>query len=769
MNGATEQTLSELLAVAQASNVNMVKLLKIAEEIKKNTANMGTGGGIAGAAGGASAALSGLAKSAGPLAVAMNLITVAGDTVAKLFSGLGSIIGHTIGIVTNVGGALVDFSIKAAEGTAKLSDLYAAFKDLPLGLGMVASIFSKIVAYSEKLLGTYQKLTNAGASFSGDLLAMRNSAARAQLNMEQFADVINKNSEFFSTMGGSVQSGIDKFVLASGELMGPASPYAKSILSLGVSAEEASGYLVSMMKSQGMMNKAGAADASKLAEYTASYITELDTLSKVTGKRKEQIDAEVQKAEADDAWQLFMDSLTPDESAKAKSMLAIAETYNGKAGVEQMKASLRGLDTPVGKLATNLAVASGGISLNGESVRKALHDQSIGIEGASKITTDSQLKTASAVGKLQKDIGTVGQAAGVGAEYMNSASIATSRKLEAAGGDAQKMFKKAEEDRVKQLGGSAAQLALAQQNIKNFGNVITEVMTRLLGPISGSLITFGTSVIDAINIFIRSKEFQKAVDDVTTWFKTAFGELKVAYGAGGFSAAFKLVIEKMVEGVQNIWDKVWPVIKPTVETVFTKLTDVLAPMFKKLFEGMLNMISDFIGDKYGIGEGSKDRKDREAAEQSEDYKKWAASDKATKRSLGLTGMYDRSPKEMYEQYQAQIELGQHKQLDNSGRATAASDPRIAQPRATGGPISPGTYLVGEKGPEVITTKASGDVVNNDNLTALMAKASQDINLAGSIERLNTLTAQVLAAMKENNDYTRRNLEATKSLSGNLFS
>jgi hypothetical protein len=88
-------------------------------------------------------------------------------------------------------------------------------------------------------------------------------------------------------------------------------------------------------------------------------------------------------------------------------------------------------------------------------------------------------------------------------------------------------------------------------------------------------------------------------------------------------------------------------------------------------------------------------------------------------------------------------------------------------KARGGSIKPGTYLVGEKGPELITTGASGDVITNENLQALL-KSQGSNNSSPALEQLNSLVAQLLRAQLQNNEYARKNAEATGALTGNLF-
>ena len=300
MNGATEATLQDLLRAAEARNVTLEKILAAL------TSGAGGGGGGGGAAGG----LAGIAKSAGPASAALSALgTVVG--------GVGSLIGSVLGVMGNILGKVVtgltdtarhlkDLAIQAAEGTVRMSELFNAFRDLPFFLGNLASLFSGIIGYYERQLDVYVKLTQSGASFSGSLDIMRAAAAKSNLTLSEFSSVVSANSEVFAMMGDTVQGGITRFADAQSKLMGPGSKYYESIIGLGVTNEQAAKYMTSTIIAQGYMNNKQKLTTEQLAAQTYSYIVQLDTLSKLTGKRKEQVDEEVRRYEQQGKVQAYL-------------------------------------------------------------------------------------------------------------------------------------------------------------------------------------------------------------------------------------------------------------------------------------------------------------------------------------------------------------------------------------------------------------------------------------------------------------------------------
>ena len=115
------------------------------------------------------------------------------------------------------------------------------------------------------------------------------------------------------------------------------------------------------------------------------------------------------------------------------------------------------------------------------------------------------------------------------------------------------------------------------------------------------------------------------------------------------------------------------------------------------------------------------------------------------------------------QYLQDFQKGEGKKFYPSLNQTAPEG------KATGGPIRAGQYLVGEKGPELINTASSGNVITNDNINALMARASEsDKTLTRLMEMLNIQNRQIVSLMSEMTDYTKRNNDALQDIAGDAF-
>jgi hypothetical protein len=751
MNGATEATLAELLATAQAMNINLNKLNSL-------VGRMNTGGGSGGGLGGIAATASSIA-SINPIAKALS---VGMNMLSGLMAGLGSIVGKVVGTFTVLVGNMFDFAKAAANGTATLSLFYdTIFKGIPI-LGTLSSIFADIIRYSEGLLTSYQNITQVGASFGGNLFEMANAAARAYMTVSEFSQVINKNSDIFATMAGGVQSGINKFVDANAALMGPDSPYSKGILGLGVTSQQASEYLAGVIRSQGMMGRQQSATSGELAKFTNEYIFQLDTLSKLTGKRKDQLDAEIKKAEEEQLWQLTLDSMTVPEQERAKMMLTIAQGLNGQAAVDQLKAQFRGLNAPVNDLTQNFAIATKGASLNGTAMLDLLKGNR-SLEEVSKLMYKSQFGLSREVLSTQESIGQLGQAAGVGSQLYTQEQLKTGRIVKQFGGDFDKVMAAIKKEQEKQGKGNAQQLATAEQNIKIFGSRLMQIFTTFIEPIVGPLIGFADAVIKTVSTFVASDGVIAQFNKIKNWFGTAFTDLQAAYKEGGFKGLFSKLGEKLGEAFNNTKEfltPLWEGIKPALLQVWDT---ILKPAFLDLLDLMWGAFKEWAfgpSAKTLQEQGQKNKATKVAAKVDEKfYENQAVQQLADQGNVNAT---NQQIKDLAKQIKEQTEAeARREQARENARAQGA----LPAVRHSGTVGMTGNWW--EKSDATLNVQAGESVVTQSQMEQIVNTASQS-GMAQSIQQLNSLTAQMLAVMKQTAENTKRTYDATKALNGDLF-
>jgi hypothetical protein len=588
MNGAELAILQDLLTQAGTQTALLQRLVNL------------TAGGTGGSAGGGAAGLAGAAASATGAIRALGAVASVASTAAKVLSGVfgvlssivgtaGSILGGFIGHMVNLGENFVEFTKKAMDGRARLSDFIDVFKDLPV-VGKVFSIFSQIAQVGQQYLDLYRRTATVGATFSGSLFDISRLASQAGLGLEQFVNVIAQNSETLAAAGGgNINTGIERFTQASGKLLGPGSSYARGIMGLGFTADQAASGLATVMKMQGISSRENIANSDQLARSTNDYLLNLDMLSKLTGKRRDQVQKEVEEVERDQLWMSFVDSLSKEK--RDSYMAAVqAAAPAGKAMVEEVKARLRFLDSPVSEAGENLVSFSNGAVLNGKALRTAVDGANGDVKKAAMATLEWIGKTATATGKTLDMFSEQQKATGMLTGQIPDGVVYFSRLMKANGNDLTKVLAKIAKDQKDAAGGSAGALGELEMRFTQFGSKVRELLNKFL-PMD-QIIKFSDAVFTTIENLIRSEEFGKIIKDVADWFDTTFTNLKKAWGDGkDYKEKFNNVFKVLGDAMANAWkankDIIMNLFGPIISDFWKN--DV-APMLAGLMESILEFI-----------------------------------------------------------------------------------------------------------------------------------------------------------------------------------
>lgn len=166
-------------------------------------------------------------------------------------------------------------------------------KNLPLmqTLGVTVEALS---GYMISSYDTYKSLAASGASFNGDLIDMRIAAANSRLSLDEFADVVSSNTSGLSALGAGVSGGAKVFANMSKAFFD--SGVSQELFAMGINAKEQNELLLEQMTINRRRNRGEGLSQAELIRSTQKYVAELDTISKLTGKsRKELQDANKDK------------------------------------------------------------------------------------------------------------------------------------------------------------------------------------------------------------------------------------------------------------------------------------------------------------------------------------------------------------------------------------------------------------------------------------------------------------------------------------------
>ena len=768
MNGAELAILQDLLTQAGAQTALLQRLVSLSAGGAGAAGGGGGASGLAGAAASAVGGIRGIGAVAGVANVAVRALTGAFNILSSIVGTAGSIIGSVLGHMVNLGENFVEFTKKAMDGRARLSDFIDVFKDLPV-VGKVFSIFSQIAQVGQQYLDLYRRTATVGATFGGSLFDISTMASRAGLGLEQFVNVITQNSETLAAFGGgNINAGAEKFAQASGKLLGPGSPYARGIMGLGYTADQAASGLATVMKMQGISSRENMANSDQLARGTNDYLMTLDALSKLTGKRRDQVQKEVEEVERDQLWMTFVDSL--GESQKKGVMAAVqAAAPFGKAAVDEVKARLRGLDIPVSEAGENLAVFSNGASLNGKALREAMAAANGDVKKSAEAVLGWLGKSAVASGKTLGMFSEQQKASGMLTGMIPDGMLYLSRLMKANGNDLNKVLAKIAKDQADAGKGNAGALGELEMRFTQFGSKVRELLNKFL-PLD-LIMKFSDTVFTAIENLIKSEEFGKIVKDVVNWFETTFSNLKKAWGDGKdykekFNGVFKVLGDAMADAWKANKDILINLFGPIISDFWKN--DV-APMLAGLMESVLEFIINALRRNSAIARLLFGEDPAKRLSDAEGQKKTINAEISRLEALrdapggkGWEGTYNAQIREQRSALKIQDDIIKEVLSGNK-----PSVPPASTPRATGSLGMTGKLFENWGSGTPATLHGTESVMTPDQLVGMVSGAANS-ELLNVLRDLNNTNGQLLVQARITAENSRRTYEAVKVLNPDLF-
>jgi hypothetical protein len=771
----------------------------------------GRGGGSGGGGGGASAA-----AGFNPLSIALRTAGTAFGIATGAVSTLGKVASIAATSVLNLGRA-------AESGNAGLNSLASTVSSfLPRSLGVFGTALELAASIAEKNLSTQQSLGQSGANFTGSLTAMRSAAAMSYLSLDQFAGAVSKNSDIFRTLGGNVQEGVNQFARIQKTLLRPGSETAGMLATMGISAEEAASLTASYMRSQGSMNKQGLKDTQAVSAAVATYASELTVLSQLTGKSRKELQDKLDAEMAEAQFEAFLSTLDKAQADKLRQGISTAMLQGGQGAVDAFKAMAMGFPpmTEAGRL--YVATQEAGVA-SLETMNAAAKDATISADKAREINRNSLAKAivdgANDMNKMREVL----QAGGLTGSAL-ARTLADAQKLQTSFMKDGKMMseqevraKLKEMDEKARVAKSESTIVQNQQRAwQEFTNTILAKinpgLTALLGVASRFMTALGPVFTDLADFFTKFMVTAKdpmdqfvnfikevlvpKIKDIIQWFSNTFTYLAQSKDMKEFGSR---LTEKFTEGVSKIWDAIkGPIIKMWDETVKPALVSMLEKTLDYIIATLRK--SKFFAFFLGETEEEKQAKNTEEAQQkikdltdsiaraqqvidksNERMIQLRSEGKSTKREEIAVEAAEKRKKLMEEnlaEAQRQLaELKKPKSDDKVPSPPAAPEPTPAK-RAGGSLAATGKLIenFGSGTPAILHGKEG--VVTEDQMNQIISGAAQigQVNASGnSTEGLEKITSMLSSAlqqlavlMKENNEYTKRNLDATRELNGNLW-
>ena len=227
-----------------------------------------------------------------------------------------------------------DTVFKSATGLAeefliggdRLSDftshISGAIKEIPLIGGVLGGAVQLFVGVIDSQIDAFRQLSNTGMTFGTSLFDAKKAATEAGLSMSTFTATVTANAESLALLGGGASEGARVFKNVSGIVQ---NEFGRQFSALGLQMEETAQFTADYLELQTRLGRGQRMSQQQLADGAGAYIKQLDYLSKVTGKQREQIAQELKEQSADKRLKAMFAGMDEDRRAQIQSTLSVIE------------------------------------------------------------------------------------------------------------------------------------------------------------------------------------------------------------------------------------------------------------------------------------------------------------------------------------------------------------------------------------------------------------------------------------------------------------
>lgn len=192
----------------------------------------------------------------------------------------------TVKSITNFASGLASMGNSVSSATNSLNAI-------PVVGGILASTLVAVAKEAERQQKAFQQATAVGATFTGGITEMINSASRMGLTFDQFTGIVNRSGKDLALLGEGSASGAKQLVKYATAMRN--SGLQDDLARLGFSAEDIT---ESLAKYGAQLKTIGYSQAqidATLVQSTGEYLKNLDAVSKITGLNRK--DLEKQRAD----------------------------------------------------------------------------------------------------------------------------------------------------------------------------------------------------------------------------------------------------------------------------------------------------------------------------------------------------------------------------------------------------------------------------------------------------------------------------------------
>lgn len=446
------------------------------------------------------------------------------NKVGAAFESLGFVAGALSGTL----GAANQLGQTLAKGSAQVEDVFATFAKIPGVVGVFFSQIQKLAEVQTQYLDTYRNLSNSGANFAGSLTDMRLAASGTYLTLQQFGELVTKNNDAFSRMGGTVDQGVRSFAKLSNDLI--KSPLGSELLALGYNFQQINEGTANYIAITGGRTAEEMRNTKAISAASAEYLTQLDGLAQITGKSRQQQEEALKQASQNAAINQRLAGMDENQKKAYNRGLAEMQAKFGQAGTELYQAQMLGIP-PQTEAAKNLAALSPAVAEASQGMVDVAKRGGTAAE-TMKYSADATQGAVEAAKNFEGVAGALSfRSDGLSKALMGLTDTANKAKNQGRETSEEELAMRAEiEEQQKKRQESQAQAAAeAQKALNELGQEILAAfmpILKALFPVINSTIQAFTSILTPLAKFVQ---LLTGNETAMTVLKTTVGALTVAF------------------------------------------------------------------------------------------------------------------------------------------------------------------------------------------------------------------------------------------------
>ena len=252
-------------------------------------------------------------------------------------------------VASTLAGSLGSMTKLVVSGNQSLSTFVGSLKTGVKGIDKFTDAAAGFVKYFEEAQSTLRDLSKNGASFNNSVLDLKDAASGAEMDLIVFQKAVQMNAKGLLGYGRTLTESAQR--AAKIIKAGSDSGVTLALMNLGMNAEQSREYIMEFTASLSKSNRLRATSDTTLAVASLNYYKELDAITKITNKSREQQEEAIKELTAETLFKQKMARLGPEKEAEIRATMAKITAKQGMEAARIYRDQVIGVSVPLRKAA----------------------------------------------------------------------------------------------------------------------------------------------------------------------------------------------------------------------------------------------------------------------------------------------------------------------------------------------------------------------------------------------------------------------------------